>query len=310
MDVEAEQIIRDLRRRAVPGDPSYRAADYIEKAYTDYRDKVNRGETVPPAAAQVTSGLNTILESTQRAQQQILRQQAPEQDTTTRDMLTKETLALLRQEREHELGNTEEKNDYEYIQLIENIFAGRFKYVSQLILLTSRYAGELPHELIHPFTRQKIQSRLAQSDYATENIRVKEVESELTESCAWQDLVDPGLAGNARIACDEIAQTLPRLRGLNINHVIEFVRNVNDDEHKQTFLDFFCAVTAFAWRYNSVMAAQPYKTKYEHEAVQKGLRDAALRLKNFALENGAVLYAPRQPPKTLQELRGKGNVFI
>ena len=310
MDVETEQIVRDLRRRAVPGDPSYRAAQYIESAYQDYQSRLAAGSLQSVAGGDISNGLNSILRSTEAAQHHVMRQQVPEQDTTTRDMLTKETLALLRQEREHDLGNAEEKSDYEYIELMGIIFGGRFQYISRLLALTARYAGELPHDLIHPFTRQKIQTRLKQTEYATLTERVNEVQDVLTNTCIWQDLVDPGLAGNVRIACDHVSRLLPRLHGLNLNHVFAYVDNVTNDEDRQRFLDFFCAVTAFVWRNNSVMAAQPYKTKYEHEAVQKGLYDASMRLKDYCLSGNVIYYRPRQPPRSMQELHSRESPFV
>ena len=312
MDVETEQIVRDLRRTATPGDPSHRAAQYIETAYQDFQRRRNNNQLAGNEAGnEITAGLHDILQSANAAQRHAARHEAPQQDTATRDLLTKETLSLLRQEREHELGNEEEKNDYEYIDIVRNIYRGRYSYVARLIALTARYADELPHDLLHPSTRLRIKKRLDEGGYVSEAIRVQEVEREFDENggCTWEDLVDPGLAGNARIACSELAQMLPRLHGLTIRHVIDYVSSANANEQHACFFDFFCAVVAFTWRFNSVMAAQPYKTKYEHEAVQQGLRTASHRLRDYCLVHNTIHHNARMPPRSLSELRGKDGAF-
>ena len=90
---------------------------------------------------------------------------------------------------------------------------------------------------------------------------------------AWTVLVDPGLAGNARMACNDLAVRLPRLRGLTMHHVLEVAKN-DADEHNNMFTDYFCGAIAARWRANSVFAAQPYKTRNEQNAVMQAVADA------------------------------------
>ena len=238
------------------------------------------------------------------------RQVQPDRDTATRDMLTRETLSVLREEREHDLSTAESADDYEYIELIGEIFNRKYEHIGRLIALTARYAGELPHDLIHPSTRRRIRQRLEQGEYASTDIRIHEVEQEIGTNHSWETFVDPGLAGNARIACTEVSNVLPRLAGMDMNHVNRYASNVAGDERQAAFIDFFCAVVACTWRFNSVMAAQPYKTKYEHEAVVKALRIATNRLREYSLHNDQIQYTPRQPPRTLQALMGRGGPFV
>jgi len=308
MDVERDQIIRDLKRRSTVGDPAFRAAAFIEAEFEVARQRLRTGAGLP--LDPVAVGAHDINESAARAERHVARQVQPDRDTTTRDLLTKETLSVLRQEREHDLSTEESTNDYEYIELIGEIFNGQYKHIGRLISLTARYAGELPHDLIHPSTRRRIQLRLKKGEYESEDIRVLEVESEIGNAHSWETFVDPGLAGNARIACTEVASLLPRLTGMNMNHVNRYTSGIVEGEPHHAFLDFFCAVVACTWRFNSVMAAQPYKTKFEHEAVGKALRLASNRLHEYSIENDHIQYRPRRPPRTLQALRGDGGAFI
>jgi len=225
-------------------------------------------------------------------------------------MMTKETLGLLRQEHDHELASAETKSDNEYIDNIGRISGGAWRHIAKMIALTARYAGELPHDLIHPATRASIDARLRRGQYAGRPERDREIEEAIRDipgSTTWETFVDPGLAGNARIACHDIANQLPRLYGMNVDHALSYIGG--GAPRANTFADFFCAVVACTWRFNSVMAAQPYKTKYEHAAVQQALRIATLRLTDFALEEDQIMYSPRNPPRSLAELRGGSGAF-
>jgi hypothetical protein len=232
-------------------------------------------------------------------------------DHAVRDMMTKETLGLLRQERDHELASAETKSDYEYIDHIGRIYRGQYKHIAKMIALTARYAGELPHDLIHPTTRQCIDTKLNQGQYSAPADRDREVEAAINAlpgTTTWETFVDPGLACNARIACSDISSRLPRLYGMGVTHAMNYMRTNTPDA--ATFTDFYCAVIACTWRFNSVMSAQPYKTKYEHASVQQALRIASLRLTDFAMDGDQIMYRARKPPTSLAELRGRSGVAL
>lgn len=124
---------------------------------------------------------------------------------------------------------------------------------------------------------------------------------------AWTVLVDPGLAGNARMACSDIAAHNPRLRGITMEHVIKCSKKLvhDNNEHDCMFLDFFCGAVAARWRANSVFAAQPYKTRNEQNAVAQALLHSNLRLHEFAIIDDQIKHNPRKPPSTLAELRNQ-----
>ena len=126
----------------------------------------------------------------------------------------------------------------------------------------------------------------------------------------WKDFVDDGLIGNARVACHEMSTLLPGMRGVTLPAVMDYVQN--NDEDAQAFLDFFCSLVASVWRVNSVMAAQPYKTKYEHEAVLRSLQFSCQRFYHYQFFNQKIIKHLQTPPKTLSELRGQalGGVFL
>ena len=304
MDTEWEQIVRDLRRRSIPGDPAERAAAYIVRQRTTMQADALSGQQIGQAVYELDRDGS-------RAQTYVSRerQRLPD-DHDVRNMMTKETLGLLRQERDHELASAEIKGDNEYIDNIGRIFRGQYKHIAKMIALTARYAEELPHALIHPATRASIEARLSRGQYTAQADRDREVEAAINAlpgRPTWETFVDPGLAGNARIACSDISSRLPRLYGMNVNHALAYMDG--NTTAADTFADFFCAVIACTWRFNSVMAAQPYKTKYEHGAVQQALRIAALRLTDFAMYDDQIKHSPRKPPGSLAELRGGGGAF-
>ena len=235
-------------------------------------------------------------------------QQEQRHNNSLQDMLTKETLHVLRGEREHALASEETRDDFAYINLMNHI--PEFRHIGHLIALVARFAGELPHDLINPYMRQRLTSHIDL------NLNMKEqvgrAESILGRGTAWEQLVDPGLAGNARIACDDISQALPQLFGINIEHVFDVAQTACGDasnEHAKMFIDYFCAVTAARWRANSVLAAQPYKTKNEQDAVMVALRESSKRLRHFAFDGYAIQYRRAEPPRTLSELRGSNKAL-
>ena len=230
----------------------------------------------------------------------------PSNESNIGELITKETLRVLQTERDHELARDETQSDHEYIDYIKHIKDGRFQHIARMIALVARYAGELPHDLIHPSTRQLIHKEVDTSD--TKLARNAKVEQMCdTYQWTWEDFVDPGLAGNARIACYDIGQELPRLRALNLDHVMNTMTFEPSTEYTNMFTDYFCAVVAARWRANSVLAAQPYKTKNEQAAVMVALHESSKRLCEYALSNQRVLYMPREHPTTLAELRGRAS---
>lgn len=223
--------------------------------------------------------------------------------SSMQDLLTKETLHVLRSEREQNLASEETKNDYAYIEVIGSIPG--FTDVARMIALVARYAGELPHELISPTMRSTFDNHIDIHDTIQEQkAALKRVGKPFAEY-TWEDFVDPGLAGNARIACYDVGQALPRLNGMDIEHVFDMVKD-RGSTHAKVFMDYFCAVVAARWRANSVLAAQPYKTKNEQEAVMLALRESSRRLNDFAFDGKSIRYSRRCPPTTLSELRGSG----
>lgn len=220
---------------------------------------------------------------------------------SVQDLLTKETLHVLRSEREHNLATEESHNDYAYIEVISTI--PRMKNVGHMIALVARYAGELPHDLINPFMRRHFTTTANARNQPREQIQELKRAGVIQDSMTWEEYVDPGLAGNARIACHDIGQSLPRLNGIDVEDVLNMA-NQTTTKHTKTFIDYFCAVVAARWRANSVLAAQPYKTKNEQEAVMLALRESSKRLLDFTFDGKDINYSRRYPPTTLSELRG------
>lgn len=305
MDTEWRQVVRDLRRRSQPGDASERAAAWIEQS--------NRipGNAAPPGPDRFQfDGLRQNDEAQQHAYNYISRNQPAAQpdDHTTRDMLTKETLAILRQERDHEIASSELDNDHDYISYIGEVLNGQYRHISVMLSLVSRFAGEVPHDLLDSGTAALFKDKLESDNYASRQLRVQALDALIQQRLpnhTWETFVDPGLVGNARIACHEVGTMIPGLSGLTMPHVHAYVQR--NDEPARSFWDFFCSVVASVWRVNSVMAAQPYKTKYEHEAVLRSLQFSARRLAGYYLQNNRIQYYNRRPPVSLQQLRAMNN---
>jgi hypothetical protein len=293
-DAERDRVVRELRRIGRRGDPAYRAAKWIEDNFT--RSRRGAG-TVGPDAVQA-SGAVEITETAEMARRVLEREPPrPPPDHAVRDMLAKETISMIRQEREHGMAMQDVKDDYEYIEYFRNI-AG-LEWVADMIAMTARLAGELPHDLLHPSARSRIQQRLEGGQYADRNARQREVQNELSQlpgGITWTTLVDPGLVAIANMACHDAAKLMPRLRGLRMDHVNTYARQ--QDTYAREFMSFFCGVLASTWRFNSVMAAQPYKTKNEHAAVLLALHNANSRLTDYCICNDVLVYKQRDPPPT------------
>lgn len=272
-DSQLQHIIRDLRGAGGPaGGPIERAATYIENV--------------------------------------IMQQRQPPPDHNVRDMMTRESLHILRDEREREIAESGLEDDYKYIQYLRDIHNGRYEHIARLIALTARTAGELPHDLIHPSTRNRIKQRIEREGMADDALLLQAIANEVDQICvpvgqsAWEELVDPGLVSNARIACYDIGQRLPRLRGMDMQHVLNTAAGYRQSNEKiRMFIDYFCAVVAARWRANSVLGSEPYKTGNQHTAVQQLLMDASHRLCEYTLREDRVVYARRPHPTRLSELR-------
>ncbi len=210
---------------------------------------------------------------------------------------------------QHVMDSRRTRKDYEYIEYFRNI--NGCKWVADMIAMISSIADELPHDLLHPSARlhirkclrrrQRLRRRNARS-WTTKNIAVNNyLQQQYGAQITWTDLVDPGLVAIAHMACHDAAKLMPRLRGLHMVHVIEYVKNQGTVE--QEFFSFFCGVLASTWRFNSVMAAKPYKTRYEHAAVLLALRNANSRLVNYCINKDTLKYEERPPaPTNLRQL--------
>lgn len=119
---------------------------------------------------------------------------------------------------------------------------------------------------------------------------------------AWTVLVDPGLAGNARMACNDLASRLPRLKKMTMHHVLTTARD-ESDERNNMFTDYFCGAVAARWRATSVFSAQPYKTRNEQNAVVQALSDAHVRLRDYTIDGDRVVFKPRPQPTSLAQVR-------
>jgi hypothetical protein len=222
-------------------------------------------------------------------------------DHAVRDMLTKEAIEVIGDDRKRNIAQQEGKVDNKYIDVLRA--AGR-SHVAQLIALTARFAGELIHEYIHPRKRELM------DEFRTTTTDDRELAALVVfPGDRWYDLVDPGLAGNARIACKNIGDALPRLYGLTMEAVMESVKL--DGKGMREFLDFFCAAVAARKRANSVLAAGAYKTGNEQTAVMTALRDSLTLCRDYQMTNNRVHLSMKQPPcRTLSELRGLGGPFL
>lgn len=307
-DADRDRIVRELYRMSRPGDPAERAATWIKETYRH----IAGFRAAPPRptldVAEAATQYIQDKETTTRALHALERQPPqPAPDHAVRDMLAKETINLVRQEREHGMATQGMKDDYEYIEYFRNITG--LMWVADMIAMTARLAGELPHDLLHPSATSRIKQRLEEGQYASRTIRQKEVVKALegmSNSITWTTLVDPGLVAIADMACHDAAKLMPRLRGLCMKHVTAYAEK--QGKHTREFMSYFCGVLASTWRFNSVMAAQPYKTKNEHAAVLLALHNANSRLTDYCISDDALMYEQRDPPpENLKQLIALGT---
>jgi len=216
----------------------------------------------------------------------------PPPDNTVRDIMAHEAARAMRTDRERLIAKSEINDDDQFIRDLAK--AGDRDKIAKLISLTARFAGELQHNLIHPSVRYKWKACSPSDTVAL----IQGLPS------SWDAIVDPGLAGNARIACKNIADAHhPRLRGLTVDMILAI-----EDE---SLLDFFCAAIAARWRANSVFAAGPYKTGNEQQAVLHALNEAMSLFRDYTVAGGLLHKDDtRRPPTSLAELRGMGGPFL
>ena len=214
--------------------------------------------------------------------------EAEPDDTRLRDAMMDEAIRKMRSDQERATARRDVHDDDSLVRHIYECKGG--KSIASLISLTARFAGELQHNLIHPTLRRDWKSA------PTENDQQKLVQKTATR---WTDVVDPGLVGNARIACKNIANEFPHdLGSLTVEHILK--GNVNNA------IEIFCAVVAARWRANSVFSAGPYKTGKEQQAVLYALNEAILLFRNYKINSSDELEYNsnyKKPPRTLYELR-------
>lgn len=236
---------------------------------------------VAPAALMLRAA--SAIESLNRA--------PPPPDNTVRNLMAGEALRNMRDDRERALARSDMQDDDEFIRILT---ANGQPQVARLISLTARYAGELQHNLIHP--QKRYQMKEAKTTIVDQNWAAIKM-----GGTKWHELVDPGLSGNARIACQNIADALPRLRGLTVEHVL----NQDDDPLP---LDYFCAAVAARWRANMVFAAGPYKTGNEQNAVLHALHDAVRLCRDYVIEDSKLKRAERpKAPTSIAEIQGSSR---
>jgi hypothetical protein len=247
------------------------------------------GAALPPANARV------LLENARRLIEQGQRDadaRPPTPDHTIRNLMAAEALHAQRVDRERALARQDIQDDDELLRVLNREGTVQVKKTCRMISLVARYAGELQHILIHPDVRESFKTTLVEDDRYNEMMA-------LTQQGMWYKLVDPGLSGNARIACQNIENALPQLHGITVDSVIQYT-----DDKQEELLDFFCAAVAARWRANTVFAAGPYKTRNEQAAVTRALNDAVRLLGDFFMDGNRLKYTKRpRPPTSLNELR-------
>ena len=216
----------------------------------------------------------------------------PPPDNTLRDIMAHEAARAMRSDRERLIAKGDINDDEEFIRDMRSKMDGKLTKIAQLISLTARFAGELQHNLIHPGLRYnwKLAKEAGQDG------------PEAIDSTLWTDIVDPGLVGNARITCQNIADAHPRLQGLRVEWIL------NSEAH--SVLDFFCAAVAARWRANSVFAAGPYKTGNEQQAVLHALNEAVSLFRDYAVRDNQLISSPRPRVTTLSQIRGLGGAIL
>jgi len=233
----------------------------------------------------------------ERVQQSLARQDAlpPPPDNTMRDLMAHEAVRSMRVDRDRALARKDMRDDDALLRKLEEGTGGKYTAIVRMISLVARFAGELKHTLIHPTVRNVYEEHGAGNDaYAKMHAECQE---------RWHKVMDPGLSGNARIACENLARALPQLQGLNVQMVL--------DSKDDKLLDYFCAVVAARWRANTVFAAGPYKTGNEQNAVTRALKDAVLLCRDYHVTDSQIIKVSNVPraPTTLAELRGRGGPF-
>jgi len=213
----------------------------------------------------------------------------PPADNTVRDLMAHEAVRAMRVDRERALAHKDIQDDDELIRLLNRGLPLQ-RRVARMISLTARYAGELQHTLIHPDVRHAFKDQITE---------VAQRNAIGAVAPTWHTLVDPGLSGNARIACQNIEDALPNLYGLTVDLILEYT-----DPKADILLDYFCAAVAARWRANTVFAAGPYKTGNEQNAVSKALNDAVRLCRDFKINGNRLVYEKRERlPTTLAEVR-------
>lgn len=210
----------------------------------------------------------------------------PPPDNTVRDIMAREAAYAMRTDRERALAKGDMQDDDEFISILHNSKDYMAVRTARLISITARYAGELQHTLIHPEKRRRLKD--AKLDGLPDLWKaIKDGGHD------WDNVVDPGLAGNARIACQNVADALPALHGLQVHHILKYIGN-RDAE----LLDFFCAAVAARWRSTTVFAAGPYKTGNEQNAVRIALKDALQICRDYCLVDDVIKWQPRPKAPT------------
>ena len=253
-----------------------RVADTIQQL----RDRV--------AAGGDGADLNAIL---QRAATQLEELDAapPPPDNTVRDIMAREAAHAMRTDRERALAKEDMHDDDEFIAILHESGDENARKAARLISITARYAGELQHTLINPRKRKLLKD--AKLDGIDDTMELwREIQ---LGGNAWDDIVDPGLAGNARIACQNVADALPNLHGLQVDDILSY----GGENHKE-LLDYFCAAVAARWRSTTVFAAGPYKTGNEQSAVRIALKDALQLCRDYRLVDRTIEWNPRPKAPT------------
>ena len=218
----------------------------------------------------------------------------PPPDNTMRDLMAQEAVRSMRVDRDRALARKDTRDDDALLRVLEK--KADYTRIVRMISLVARFAGELKHTLIHPTVRNTYEEHGDENDAFTH----------LHALCngSWDMVMDPGLSGNARIACENLARALPQLQGLTVDMVLDY--GVDDQ-----LLDYFCAAVAARWRANTVFAAGPYKTGNEQNAVTRALKDAVLLCRDYRVVNRKIekVHHPQRAPTTLAELRGRGGPF-
>lgn len=257
MDTQVHTILSQLRNNEVGPDEQEviqkRAADLIE----DLHESLN---AIPPAP-----------------------------DNTVRDIMAREAAHAMRTDRERALAKEDMQDDNEFIFILHGSGNERARKTARLISIAARYAGELQHTLINPLKRQQLKD--AKLDGYDDK---KDLWNAIREGGdSWDDIVDPGLAGNARIACQNVADALPRLHGLQVEHILSY-----NGQNEKELLDYFCAAVAARWRSTTVFAAGLYKTGNEQVAVRVALKEALQICRDYSLVNNNIEWCPRPKAPT------------